>query len=210
MFFQKPAVDLLGKMPFALVIVDMQEYFFEAYRDAGVYSRIKKLIKNQIKLIEFANLVKMPVIFIEHRFATHYRNGPTIFHERRPTVGSLFDSARYRLLIERNHDDGFLTTYRESCSGLDPLLKRVNAKGIILSGINSFSCVSFTASAASRRGYSLIMSDDLIADYRRFYETQESHFTKVDFMGYTKGAIFFKKHKSLLNSLRKAYKDRGS
>ena len=179
MLWFKPKIKLDDKLPIALVIVDMQQYFVDRFIEAGYPRTISRLILTLEKLIETANALKIPTIFIEHRFVVHYYPFRDEIQEREPTIPQLFELSERRLLIERNHNNGFLHTYRDRCSGLDPLLKRLGVKSLIMAGVNAYSCVYSTTSTAKFLGYQIITADDIIASDRK-YDHRRSY-TQGDF-----------------------------
>jgi nicotinamidase-related amidase len=113
----------------------------------------------------------------------------------------LFDLPKNRHLIERNHDDGFLHTFKDECSGLEPLLERLGIKGAIFAGINAHSCVYFTASSAHFRGYSVITGEDIIANYVYDLYTKRDYYEKGDFP-----STYFDNCKQLLRSMEVSVK----
>lgn len=179
MFCFKPKIRLDDKLPVALVIVDMQQYFIDGFIEAGYPRTISRLIRTLQKLIQAANVLKIPTIFIEHRFVVHYWSFRDEIQERQPTIPQLFELSERRLLVERNHNNGFLHTYKDKCSGLDPLLKRLGVKSLIMAGVNAYSCVLSTTSFANFLGYQIITADDIMASDREY--DHRGSYAKGDF-----------------------------
>jgi nicotinamidase-related amidase len=185
MFCLKPKIRLDDKLPIVLVIVDMQQYFIDGFIEAGYPRTILRLIRTLQKLIKAANVLKIPTIFIEHRFIVHYYSCRDEIQERQPTIPQLFELSQRRLLIERNHNNGFLHTYMDRCSGFNPLLQKLGAKSLIMAGVNAYSCVLSTTGTANFLGYQIITADDIIAsdreyDHRRSYTQGDFSTTYFD------------------------------
>lgn len=132
-----------------MLVIDMQEcYLF------GV-SEPKKLIQNQIRVIDYCIEKDIPTILIEHRLSGDPKNKlyPTIL----PIKKKVAKVSRHFKSFKRK-DDAF------SNHELVSLLKELGTTRVCLMGIYASFCVHSTANSAKKGGLEIITSQDVISD----------------------------------------------
>jgi len=178
---------------FALVIVDMQKYYLESnsvyseyfnslYPGSLSYIRDRSyniVIPNILKLRDSFNKKKLPVIFLRlcgskddrsdlHRFfKKSYEDGLIagfygVYPVQSETPADVIDE----LLPQSGDTIINKTTFSPfSSSDIDSILKSMNIKTLVLTGLATSQCVETTARDASDRGYEVYQIHDAQADY---------------------------------------------
>lgn len=162
----------------ALIIIDMQNFFLKN----SVNKDIKNLIDNQLKVIEFFNKIKAPIIFLE------YQDGK---NSRGNILPVLKKQVKNNITIKKLSNGGFTKT------NLNNLLKDNNTKKLVLMGINANGCVQDTAIGAINRKYEVYSSEDIIANiyFKNMGLSPENK------KWYLKNTRFFNNYSELLKSL---------
>ncbi len=131
----------------ALLLIDMQSPFLERELSSKL-----KLIPHQIVLIRHCAENCIPIIVIEFN-----GEGKTIFPLSKELSKASSRTDIYT--FKKDMDDAFEN--RE----LQKKLQILGIKKLILTGINAGHCVHATAISASRLGYKILTSENLIAGY---------------------------------------------
>lgn len=134
----------------AVVLIDMQYGFYER---GGVTdtSELQDLVKNQQKLLSWAKKNNIPVIVFEY---LHYGKTDTRLTE--------ILREHQRLYISKRTDSGFRN---KSAQAARNFLEHFEVDTLIVAGVNGPYCVRSTILDAVRsENYSIITSDDLVAD----------------------------------------------
>lgn len=178
---------------FALVIVDMQNYYlkddsvYSEYYDSlypGSLAYIRErsygvTIPNIKKIKNAFRKLKLPVIYLRLCGSNPERNDLHRFFKKTYEDALLkgFDGV---YPVESNHEADVIdelkpeqgdiiinkTTFSPfSSSGIDSILKSMNISTLVLTGLATSQCVETTARDASDRGYEVLQIDDAQADY---------------------------------------------
>jgi nicotinamidase-related amidase len=136
----------------ALVIVDMQDQFFERGNNQDS-DELKILMKNNMALTKWAVENDLPVLVFEYE-----GYGPTT-----ETLEQIYLSSTYRAVL-KSADGGF-NTYSDSREEALEFLRHHNIKELIVSGINGPYCVYSTLSGALDLEFKVHSSSDTVADF---------------------------------------------
>ncbi len=130
----------------AVIIVDMQDFFLKNFN-----TDIKrKLISNQIEIIDFCVKNKVPFIITEYKCRGIFR-GKTI-----NKIQSKLKEVKTQKIIKL-HNSGFTKT------NLDQILNDLKIKKLLIIGINANACVQDTTIGARHRGYKIFVSKGVMA-----------------------------------------------
>jgi len=151
----KPKLEDLTPENTAVIIIDMQDLFFEGHLDWN------KIIENQIEIAKICKFKKIPIISLAYsghgQFVSALRN--------------ILDGINIHNHIKKDFDDGFLDTI------LYQVLTSYNSKNTFLAGINATACVRSTAVGSLLNGFGIATSYDVIdngADgFRRYGKGEE-------------------------------------
>ncbi len=161
-----------------VLLIDMQEYFI-----ANKY-RKRKIIPNQVRILEFCNANLIPVVIFE---CVGY--GKTV-EEITATADNKSGNSVY--FLEKKYDDAF------SNPKLDSILDSFKTKTILMMGINAGFCVYETAKSALLREYQVVTSRDLIAGYRTKWEKSPCPGASW----YQENTILFDDHKRIIKKIK--------
>ncbi|MEM2443308.1 MAG: hydrolase [Candidatus Bathyarchaeia archaeon] len=129
---------LISRENAILVVIDVQEKLFPLISDDG-----EKVLENMRKLIQFAGIIGMPIVLTEQ-----YPKGlgPTI-----PEIRDLIPNIQPVEKVEF------------SCFGSEEfkeIIKRLNAKSLIIVGIETHICVMQTAIEGVKEGFKVCVVSD--------------------------------------------------
>ena len=135
-----------------MLVIDMQGCFlFDV-------SKPKKLIQNQIRVIDYCIEKDIPTILIEYRFFGDPKN--KLYHTIRSIKKKVAKVPRHFKSFKRN-EDAF------SNQELVILLKELGTTRVCLMGVYSSFCVHSTANSAKKGGLEIITSQDVMSDSER-------------------------------------------
>lgn len=167
-----------------------------ANKHAARQKSVKKFLPSLVNFLEVMRQNEIPVIHLQLAYDESDARAKEPFGSFPPLVrGSngvkLLPEilASDDIIVEKSRDSGFFKT------DLDVILKKLNVDALIVTGMQAYSCVQFTASDAFFRGYEVIVNYDAIGstrddDTERAVETMRKYCAKV----LTSGEIY-----SLLN-----------
>ena len=147
----------------ALLILDMQNFFLDPASSAFIPSG-PAIVKNIQGIISSFRENGLPLIFTRHvnterdagRMASWWRKmmlpGPAT--EIIPGLNSTSEN-----IIDKTQYDPFYNT------GLEDMLKKLNVKTLILTGVMTHLCVESAARSAFVRGFEVIIPSDAVATY---------------------------------------------
>ncbi len=133
----------------AVIVVDMQDGFIPG-RFVNAPGLLKKIIENQIVILDWAASEKVPTFVCEYR-----GYGKTI----QPLVSRLPRTGR--AIIEKSYNSAFRGT------DLDDRLGCYGCTDLIVFGVNSFYCVRATAIGALLLNYRVVLPNGCHANARR-------------------------------------------
>ncbi len=150
------------KSPVALVLIDViNDLSFQGAR--GLLRQIGRMAERLASLKARAERHKCAVIYVNDNFGKWRSDFKTLVeHCRKPASAGreladlLRPSERDYFVLKPAHS-GFYST------ALDLLLKHLESKTLILTGIATNSCVLFTANDAFLRGYEICIPSDCVA-----------------------------------------------
>ncbi len=163
----------------AVILVDMQDFFLKKVTKENR----KRIIPNQIKVINFCEKYKIPLIVLEYK-----RRGDTtkILREK-------IKRLPHTEIVVKEHNSGFRGT------NLAEILEEIKVRNILLMGINASGCVQDTAIGALYRGYKILTASTVIAS---FSERDRSLATSKKW--YSKSGRYFENTNDLLKYIAKS------
>jgi nicotinamidase-related amidase len=166
----------------AVIIVDMQEFFLQAFPQA----LRDKFINEQEKVIDACLKLKMPFFLVEYKAGGSDR-GKTIQKLGTRIKGSLEET------VIKESNGAFTDT------SLDALLKKAHVKKIVLFGLNANGCIQDSAMGALRRGYEVLTSQGIIASSSR----KDLSLSKRNKEWFVRNVSFFEDTESLIKELNR-------
>lgn len=128
----------------AALLIDMQPAFLS-------YSEDRKIIPNQLLVLKECAKREIPIFIIE-------------YHGELATVECILKKVRKApefYILRKSSDSAFRST------SLHDLLRNLRIDTLLLMGVSASACVYDTARDAIERGYKLITSNTVIANYTR-------------------------------------------
>lgn len=172
----------------AIMVIDMQKEFLDKINN----NELKKEIKNQEEVIDFAAKNNIPVYVI-----TYENHGKTISE-----LEDNLKNVKHVLRFNKKEDSAFSNDY------LYQSLSYGMRTNLLLMGVNASACVYSTAVAAKYRIFNILTSSDLIADpdfsknqdsmSAYLYEEHQKMYGKESRLFYQKQGIFKDYYKDLL------------
>jgi nicotinamidase-related amidase len=163
----------------AVLVIDMlKDFVYGALK----CERAQRIIPNIKKLIEEARKVGVPVIYIGD---THLPVDPEISlwgphamkgTEGAKTIDEIAPTAGDYVLEKRTY-----SAFHET--GLDLLLKQLNVKTVIITGLHTNICDRHTAADAYFRGYKIIVPEDCVDSF-----TEQDHIEGIKYLKTIYGA----------------------
>lgn len=117
-----------------LILVDVQEKL------VPMVFNFKKVIKNILKLIEFAKIAKLPILIVEQK-----------------NLGKTIEKIRSRLSLFRPVQKVEFNCFANKV--FSQKLKRINKNNLILAGIETHICILQTALSAPKKYKVFVVSD---------------------------------------------------
>jgi nicotinamidase-related amidase len=149
-----------------LFVIDVQEGItgegsvFPAHQEQSTW-----LIENINELIVLADSLKIPIVYIQQQTENWFLNWATDYVFATGSPGVAVDG-RVKIM------SGNFFTKRKSDAfsnlKLDPFLAAINARRIVITGLDIAGCAGKTAQAALNRGYEVVVVEDAVIS-----ETQE-------------------------------------
>lgn len=158
----------------ALVVMDIQNDFCApgglAVRYAEAPEHLERAVANSELLVEYARSAGIPRIFVRSLMDNKYKLPKLLDRHRRlglkeqicreGTWGAEFYRVAPRAnecVVTKHTNDAFLYTF------LEPLLRKAQARTVILCGLYTELCVEDTVRAALQRGFHVIVPEDCTA-----------------------------------------------
>jgi nicotinamidase-related amidase len=158
----------------ALVIVDVQNDFCApggaAVRHAESLEAIERAVANTGLLVAYARRIGIPRIFVRSLLDNKYKLPKMLDRHRRlglkesvcreGTWGAEFyqvTPTRTECVVTKHTNDAFLYTF------LEPLLRKVQARTVVLCGVYTELCIEDTVRSALQRGFHVIVPEDCTA-----------------------------------------------
>lgn len=157
----------------ALLIIDMQNYFF--HKSSVLKNKENKLVENINQLIEFMSNKDLPIIHIKRIHKCDGSDRDDSMKEK--DVGYCMEGTKgaeelegLHLDVRKHHEikktrySGFFRTK------LEALLKKLKVDTLIIAGINTHACIRTTAFDGFQRDYKIIIPIECIASYDIVHE----------------------------------------
>jgi ureidoacrylate peracid hydrolase len=162
----------------ALLVVDMQNGF--CHDDGSVNkvglpaARLRPAIEPCERLIAAARQAGIPVIYTRYVYRPDYTDGGVMVHELLPDLKNghclaagtwdveVLDElapAEADYIIDKNRPSAFFAT------GLEPVLKGLAIRDLVVCGVTTNCCVETTVRDASQRDYHTFVVQDAVAEY---------------------------------------------
>jgi ureidoacrylate peracid hydrolase len=162
----------------ALLIVDMQNGF--CHDDGSVNkvglpaASLRPAIEPCERLIAAARLAGIPIIYTRYVYRPDYTDGGVMVHELLPDLKNghclaagtwdveVLDElapAEADYIIDKNRPSAFFAT------GLEPVLKGLAIRDLVVCGVTTNCCVETTVRDASQRDYHTFVVQDAVAEY---------------------------------------------
>lgn len=158
--------------PAALLLVDLVNPLDFPGGDA-LLGRALPMVERIAALQRRTRAAGIPSVYVNDNFgAWHLGFGELVEHVRsgrapgRALLGAIAPDPREDYFVLKPMHSGFF------CSALDPLLRRLRARQLILTGVACDICVWMTAADAHMRGFGLVVPSDCVASER---ESDELH-----------------------------------
>jgi nicotinamidase-related amidase len=154
-------------MGWALVIIDMQEDFFE---EGGVLSNKRDMLTKHInELSSFCRKKNMPVIWVRQEFHEDLHDAFLIMRKRK-IQKTIKGTAGCQILEELKKESEDIGVVKKRYSAffrteLDEILDSMNINKVIIAGINTHACVRMTTIDAYQRDIEVILAIDCIDSY---------------------------------------------
>lgn len=165
----------------AVLIVDMLKCFFVPTEKLPVPTRVKEILNTNQKVLRFARANDIPVIFVDDNFQKsevpldrHFKIHGV--HAVDGTEGAqIADELEYDaerdLVVPKKLYDGFFNTR------LDSVLRELEVKDCVVTGIYTNACVQHTVMGAWCRCYDVIVLQDCCAG-----PDEKSHEASLEYM----------------------------
>lgn len=156
-------LDWREKMNCALIVIDMQYWFFRTEERRG---KLNQLISSINELIEFADSKKIPVIHVktEHKADKSTWNIVMKKHDLALMIENSEEAKMLKEIIVRDNHK-FIVKTRQSTfirTNFEEILRQMNIDTLILAGVFTHGCVGRTAIDAYERDYNVIIAKDCV------------------------------------------------
>lgn len=164
----------------ALLIIDLQEDFFT---DGLLFDRRQKLVSNVNELVDEAHTQGVPVIWVRQEFKKDLADAP-LYNRKNKRFITIEGTSGCQLLPELHFqkEDFEIVKKRYSAffnTKLDTLLEKLEVDMLIVSGINTMTCVRTTCIDAYQRDYEVILALDAVGAY-----DLEQHENSIKYLQY--------------------------
>ena len=149
-----------------LMIIDLQEDFFA---DGILKDNRSKLVTKTNQLVDYCDVNTIPVIWIRQEYKSDLSDAPS-YMKRNRVFKTIENNDGSRLLHELHVSDKHQNILKKRFSAffgtdLSDLLKKMGIDTVIISGINTMTCVRVTAIDAYQYDFSVILATDCVYAY---------------------------------------------
>ena len=150
----------------AMIIIDLQQEFFENGRLA---QHREELVSATNELADAAHNHDIPVIWIRQEYKVDLSDAP-LYNRKNSKLVTIENTDGCKLLPELHiiKDDHHIIKKRYSAfynTDLEKLLKDLSVDTLIVTGINTMTCVRTTAIDAYQRDFNVILALDAVDAY---------------------------------------------
>lgn len=167
-------------MKTALLIIDLQEDFF---KDGRLHENRQQLTERVNELVDKAHAQKIPVIWIWQEFKADLSDAP-LYNRKNNKPITIQNTKGVQLLSELHREQGDYEVIKKRYSGffkteLETLLQKLQVDTVIVTGINTMSCVRTTCIDAYQRDYEVILALDGVDGHDK-----EQHENSIQYLQY--------------------------
>lgn len=164
----------------ALLIIDLLNDFFE---EGLLAEHRQKLTTSVNELVDVAREQNIPVIWVRQEYKADLSDAP-LYNKKHKKPITIENTKGCQLLSElhREESDHEIVKKRYSAffnTDLDDLLGRLKADTLIITGINTMTCVRTTSIDAYQRDYEVILALDSVDAY-----DVEQHENSIKYLQY--------------------------
>ncbi len=165
----------------ALLVIDMQQEFFKS----GPLAERRALLSEKInELVDLMHEKKHPVIWVRQEYKANLSDAP--LHNRRNNKPVTIEGTEEcKILPELHRDKGDSEIIKKRFSAflnteLETLLKKRGIDTLIITGVNTMTCVRVTAIDAYQRDYNVILALEGVDAYDK-----EQHDNSIKYLQYS-------------------------
>jgi len=149
--------------PLVLLVIDCQNDFIKDRSPYSCHMLGNRLVGRIKKLIEFARKNKIPVVYTQHSINPDKSNAEC--GEPRDVSACIIGSRGWKIIESLRPKKGESVVWKDKYDAflntdLENVLRRLEAKTLILSGVLTNNCVRATAEGAHYRNFKLILMSD--------------------------------------------------
>lgn len=164
----------------ALLVIDLQEDFF---KDGLLLENRQKLTTNVNELVDEAHKQDLHVIWVRQEYKEDLSDAPLYNKKNRKPI-TIQGTKGCQLLPELHYrpEDSEIIKKRYSAffrTELDTLLEQLQVDTLIITGINTMTCVRTTSIDAYQRDYEVILALDAVDAY-----DTEQHENSIKYLQY--------------------------
>ena len=150
----------------ALLVIDLLQDFF---KEGVLAEKRKKLTTSVNELVDTAHANNVPVIWIRQEYNSDLSDAP-LYNKKHNKPITIKETAGCQLLPELHYkkEDHEVVKKRYSAffkTNLESLLEQLDVDTLIITGINSMTCVRTTSIDAYQRDYDVILALDCVDSY---------------------------------------------
>lgn len=164
----------------ALLVIDLQQEFFQTGPLAERRDRLAHAVN---ELVDGAHEAKIPVIWIRQEYKADLSDAP-LYNRKNNKPVTIEGTEGVKLLLELHQHEGDIEIIKKRFSSffqtnLEAVLKEKRIDTLILTGINTMTCVRTTAIDAYMRDYYVILALDGVDAY-----DSEQHENSLKYLQY--------------------------
>ncbi|MCD4704900.1 cysteine hydrolase [bacterium] len=150
----------------ALLIIDLLQDFF---KEGLLAEHQQKLVTSINELVDIAHKQNIPVIWVRQEYKIDLSDAP-LYNRKNNKLITIENTAGCKLLptLHYEKNDYEIVKKRYSAffkTNLEKLLKQLKIDTLIITGVNTMTCVRTTAIDAYQRDYEVILALDAIDAY---------------------------------------------
>ena len=165
----------------ALLVIDLLQEFFE---EGLLAEHRQKLITSVNELVDVAHERDVPVIWVRQEYKADLSDAP-LYNRKHNKPTTIEDTEGCQLLPELHHGESDHEIVKKRYSAffntdLENLLKRLKVETLIITGVNTMTCVRTTSIDAYQRDYEIILALDGVDAY-----DVEQHENSIKYLQYS-------------------------
>jgi nicotinamidase-related amidase len=167
-------------MKLILIVIDIQQDFF---RDGPLAERRAQLSLKINDLVDSARVKNIPIVWVRQEYEPDLSDAP--LHNRRNNKSvTIKGTDGCKILAELHHADKDYEIIKKRFSAffmtnLDKILKQLDVDTIIITGVNTMTCVRVSAIDAYQRDYNVILALECVDAYDK-----EQHENSIKYLQY--------------------------